>query len=427
MPKEGDGEALYVCTIKAALAGYAPAEARLGELYAFTRDTSPGWNLGPIRQEPAHLDAEAALYWFRKAADAGDPRGAFLAGQLYAVGEGAPQDDTQAAAFYTRAVAGGYGPAADALQKLKTRDRRIADFDTRYAAKAAAGDVAAMQAYADAYLAGDPLRYDPAKGAQWAHKAADAGSAAAQSMMGELSVRGLGMPQDLDAAVGWLIKAAAGSYHERDYYLVSLHGEPALSATSRAAIEAASTRGILHQPRAGLKLNIRADGDPEVGGQMTVDMSDRPLDELTRLANGGDTDAQVNLALRYLDGNGVPADPAAARHWFEQAAFQNTDADMNLGDMAYTAVPPDVRAAADYYATAAVMGDALGAANAVKLYRQLAEPVKAYAAALSVRRLPAMPPSADVKALDAVLSFEDRAKGLLYLNEQQLAHYRSSR
>jgi len=422
MPELGDTEALYACTIKAALAGYAPAEARLGELYAYSRETALGWNLTPI-----HLDATAALYWFRKAADGGDARGAFLAGQLYAAGEGAPQNDAQAATYYDRAAAGGYGPAAGALEKLKTRDSRIAAFDTRYAAKAATGDAAAMLAYANACLAGDPLRYDAAKGAEWAGKAAEAGSAEAQSLMGELSVRGLGVPSDLDRAVAWLIKAAEGGRHERDYYLVSLHDNPAVSAGSRAAIEAASARGALHQIVGGLKLDIRAAGDPDAGGQVTIDMSERSLDALTRLAKSGDSDAQVNLAIRYLDGKDVPADPKAARYWFEQAAFQNADADMNLGDMAYTAVPPDVRGAAEYYATAGEMGDALGAANAVRLYRQLGEPVKAYAAALSVGQLDAMPPTEDVKALNAVLSFEDRARGLLYLSERKLAHFKSSR
>jgi hypothetical protein len=38
-----------------------------------------------------------------------------------------------------------------------------------------------------------------------------------------------------------------------------------------------------------------------------------------------------------------------------------------------------------------------------------------------------MPPTADVRALDAVVSFEDRARGLLYLSERRLAHYRSAR
>lgn len=421
-PEQGDTEALYICTIKAALAGYAPAETRLGELYAYSRDTAMSWTLQPI-----HLDSAAALYWFRKAADDGDARGAFFPGQLYEAGESVAQDDAQAAAFYARAVAGGYKSAAAALERLKGRGSRMAAFESRYAVKAAAGDVGAMLAYAKAYLAGEPLRYDAVKGAEWARKAAEAGSADARSLMGELSVMGLGVPSDLNAAVAWLIKAADGGCHDRDYYLVSLHDDPAVNAESRAAIEAASVRGILHAAFGAFKLQIRATGDPDAGGQATVDMAERSLTDLIRLAKGGDADAQVNLALRYLDGNGVAADPKMARDWFEHAAFQNADADMNLGDMAYTAVPLDIRGAVENYATAGLMGDALGAANAVKLYRQMGDGIKAYAAALSVDRLDALPPTEDVKALDAVLSFEDRARGLLYLSEQKLAHYKSSK
>ncbi|WP_443747217.1 hypothetical protein [Asticcacaulis solisilvae] len=420
MPELGDTEALYVCTLEAALGGYAAAETRLGELYVYDREMA----IGHI--PPVHRDEDAALHWFRKAADDGDARGAFMAGQLYAIGEGAPQDDTQAAVYYARAIAGGYKPASAALEKLKTRDARIAAFEARYAAKAAGGDATAMMAYANACLAGEPLRYDPARGADWARKAAETGSADAQSLMGELSVRGLGVSHDLDAAVAWLIKAADGNVHRRDYYLTWLHDEADVSAGSRAAIEAASARGVLRElMRPSERLKIVAATAPDASGRVTVDMSGLSVADVTRLADSGVVDADVNLGLRYLDGNGVPADRAAAKRWFERAAFQNADADMNLGDMAYTDTPPDVRGAAEAYAVAGLMGDAVGARNAVKLYRQLGEQVKAYAAALSVDQLDMLPATADVKALDAVMSFEDRARGLLYLNEQKRIHYKS--
>lgn len=52
------------------------------------------------------------------------------------------------------------------------------------------------------------------------------------------------------------------------------------------------------------------------------------------LAEGGDPIAQFNLGLLYLDGHGVPQNPAEAANWFRRAAEQDyTQAQHNLGAM----------------------------------------------------------------------------------------------
>jgi len=52
------------------------------------------------------------------------------------------------------------------------------------------------------------------------------------------------------------------------------------------------------------------------------------------LAEGGDAVAQYNLGLLYLDGHGVPQNPAEAANWFRRAAEQDyTEAQHNLGAM----------------------------------------------------------------------------------------------
>jgi len=52
------------------------------------------------------------------------------------------------------------------------------------------------------------------------------------------------------------------------------------------------------------------------------------------LADQGVAAAQYNLALLYLDGHGVPQDPAEAVKWFKRSAEQDyTQAQHNLGAM----------------------------------------------------------------------------------------------
>src|ERR1700733_10989728 len=52
------------------------------------------------------------------------------------------------------------------------------------------------------------------------------------------------------------------------------------------------------------------------------------------LAESGNASAQFNLGLLYLDGHGVPQNPAEAANWFRRAAEQDyTGAQHNLGAM----------------------------------------------------------------------------------------------
>jgi TPR repeat protein len=45
---------------------------------------------------------------------------------------------------------------------------------------------------------------------------------------------------------------------------------------------------------------------------------------VTNAAQYGNAAAEYNLALRYRDGDGVPANPGEADHWFRKAALHKT-------------------------------------------------------------------------------------------------------
>lgn len=71
---------------KAADQGYAPAQARLGDMYDKTED-----------------DKEA-VEWYRKAAAQGNAAGEFGLGEMYVKGEGVAKDQVQAYSYISRAA-----------------------------------------------------------------------------------------------------------------------------------------------------------------------------------------------------------------------------------------------------------------------------------------------------------------------------------
>ncbi len=82
----------------------------------------------------------------------------------------------------------------------------------------------------------------------------------------------------------------------------------------------------------------------------------RALEEIRPLANLGDAEAQVLLAIMYNSGGGVTKDYALAAKWFEAAAVQGSaDAQHNLALMYEqgTGVPQDYVQAHMWYKLAA--------------------------------------------------------------------------
>ena len=89
------------------------------------------------------------------------------------------------------------------------------------------------------------------------------------------------------------------------------------------------------------------------------------------LAEAGNTDAQFNLALMYMRGEGVPKDAVEAVHWYRRAAAQgNPNAQLNLGAcyVHSTGVREDLAEAARWYHCAAEQGDADSQYNLAMLY-----------------------------------------------------------
>lgn len=121
-------------------------------------------------------------------------------------------------------------------------------------------------------------------------------------------------------------------------------------------------------PESRLALRLRAlDGDEDamrrlVGLLDTAEAPARPLAlaYVEALAARGDVAMQLRAAQAYLEGRGVPADPAAARAWLEKAtAAGNTKAMVRLAKLLLggSAEPADLQRARELVRAAEAAGD----------------------------------------------------------------------
>ncbi len=143
------------------------------------------------------------------------------------------------------------------------------------------------------------------------------------------------------AAVGLIFKFHPGS-----------HGVS--SAQSRVAPHAAAS--VAHTP-------VRA--------AAMAAASHAPLDQLTALANKGDARAELVIGLKYLSGDGVPADNAQAARWLERAAQRGNAVGQNhLGALYQNGrgITRDIAQAKHWYEAAAAQGDRHAMSNLAMLY-----------------------------------------------------------
>lgn len=155
-----------------------------------------------------------------------------------------------------------------------------------------------------------------------AQTAAEAGDAAAQTLLGELYSRGLGIPRDIDKALGWYARAAEKGDREALFqYGMALIDGTHLERNEEEAFEylrrAADKGHVLAQFNfAQLALKIR----PSAAGIALA------VDYYEKAAMAGLPDAEYALAQVYDSGvGGRSRDLREARKWLEKAAAQNFD------------------------------------------------------------------------------------------------------
>ena len=172
----------FLCSITLALffalqGSVAVAEARdLGKTKSLTDqgEAAAHNSLGDFYAKAQ--DYQAAVKWYRLAAEQGYAQAQYNLGAAYALGEGVPQDYRKAVHWYRLAAEQGNAVAQSSLGVL--------------------------------YAQGEGVPQDYKKAVHWYRLAAEQGNAAAQSNLGVVYALGEGVRKDLTIADMWFIIAA---------------------------------------------------------------------------------------------------------------------------------------------------------------------------------------------------------------------------
>ena len=282
-------------------------------------------------------DYATVLQLMRPMADAGNTRAQTYLGVLYDNGQGVPQDDAQAVAWY----------------------RKAAD----------QGDPRAQTNLGAAYETGRGVARDLGQAAEWYRKAAGQQHAAAEHILGKMYATGRGVPQDYGQAAEWFRKAADHGYAAAQFNLAYLYGEGRGVPQDRGQA-LAWYRKAAEQGHTGAQTNL---GTAYEAGQGVERDFAQAAAWYRKAADHGNAVAQYNLGNLYGSGRGVPQDYGQAMAWYRKAAAQDHAlAGASLGH-AYDVgrgVPQDPAQAANWYRKAADDGsvDALYALGL--LYQQ---------------------------------------------------------
>ena len=168
-------------------------------------------------------DVEKAIYWWQKAADAGNSTAQNSLAYRYFAGDGVEKDVEKAVYWWQKAADAGYSDAQYCLAFCFLKGDGV-EKDVEKAVywwqKAAdAGDSDAQYRLAFCFLKGDGVEKDVEKAVYWWQKAADAGYSDAQYCLAFCFLKGDGVEKDVEKAVYWWQKAADAGNSGAEYML----------------------------------------------------------------------------------------------------------------------------------------------------------------------------------------------------------------
>ena len=152
--------------------------------------------------------------------------------------------------------------------------------------KAEAGDKIFQSCLGTMYYKGDGVSIDYEKAFYWVKKAAAQEHINAMYNLGYMYWSGDGTSQDYEKAFYWFSKAAEQGFYAALNYL-----------------------GVMYRDGDGVEENFE-----EAYIYFAI-----AANALSLAPNSGSPDAQCNLALMYIEGNGVPESQSRAGHWVNRA------------------------------------------------------------------------------------------------------------
>lgn len=294
-------------------------------------------------------DPDKAVFWWKRAADAGDVPSLLLIARFYEGQFGFPE-------------------LMDSKGSLAS-----------YAKAAGLGDAGAMAAFGSRLLSGDEKLRDEKKGREWLKKAVEAKEYSAYLALGDYEEN---VKEDLKAALAEYERGKdAGQIdcilRTADFYIEG-KGVEKDTARGLALLETAAEGG---NPIASFRLAVQS---------LSTDKPDLLLGYkyLLDAANGNLVEAQNELGLLYLSGKLAAADSAAGAAWLTRAAQNGyAQAQNNLATLYErgAGVAQSIENAGQLYSLAANQGHGPATLALARLINEgigtKADPVKAWALA----------------------------------------------
>ena len=300
---------------------------------------SPQRALARARVRAERGDHRGGIRLLAAAAAAGIAEAEFRLGQHYLAGQAVPVSRTEALRWLERAGSQGHVDAQSTLAALYVRGP--------------AADAADGASMFDSHAPHEP---DFAAAERCARRAADAGSADGQAILGYILTNGPDEMRDLEAAHGWYERAsAAGSPQGALGY--------ALSLTARVRDEAGRAQVVEHLTRAahaGLPTAFYLLAVLTEKGVGVPRDAAAAAQFYRQAAERGNRNGQARWGLALMDGIGVEPDPDAGESWLRRAALAgDTEAAALVGDLYAKpggALPPNYAEAALWFRRAAEAG-----------------------------------------------------------------------
>lgn len=172
-------------------------------------------------------DLERAASLYRRAAERGDVLAQYRFSEMLQEGEGVPRDLAQAERWIVRAAEQGQALAQTyAFMTFKKRVepvRPIAEILHDFTQWAEDGNVLAMFDLSYRYEVGRHVGKDLPRATAWMQRAAAAGFAHAQSMLGTKYLTGTGLPANAAEAAKWYLKAAEQGDRMAQFFLGTMY------------------------------------------------------------------------------------------------------------------------------------------------------------------------------------------------------------
>jgi TPR repeat protein len=285
-------------------------------------------------------DIRLAVEYYRQAADNGHKEAQFVMGTIYENGELAARiskDAAQAFQWYEKAAIQQEPHAQNALGNLYFNGHGVQKSDnqafTWYLKAAAQGNADAQNNLGQLYFEGKGVSQSDSEAFKWFQKAAEKNLAEAQYNMGMVHLAGRGVPKNGTLAFEWFQKAALQEYVNAEYYLGVLYfqGTGVLQNDEWANdwLQKAANKRFDVAKFYLAKLNQKQGRDKEAFKYFK-----QVFDSQQVIPNSQRIEAQYELALMYLSGNGIARDENKAANWIRDAADANyAKAQTALGDL----------------------------------------------------------------------------------------------